>query len=270
MSTDTTTSTTATAKAAHGALSAIAQRQIKSLDKDEANVRRLDAVAKALCVDVYQVNYYIPSALSDEVDNPSRIFRRHGFRLDGSNWVFPEEGLVHKDVQAVMREWDAVKKEGVVSAWELTHAGQLVEIRVRYWVVKYTREQLAAMREAAQTQLADELIRTHTSLIKRIDDAAKRLEEAQAALAEDAAATDSDKAKAVYSHTGCLRATVNEACERFAMCLKGAELFDDTGSLDSLFGAVRDAIRVQAAAVNATLQARGVKTVTLPAAVAAE
>jgi hypothetical protein len=168
----------------------------------------------------------------------------------------------------VFHEWAKVEKDGVILIGNVGAVAGPGKVRVRHWIVKYTREQLAAMREAAQTQLAEELIRTHTSLIKRIDDAAKRLEEAQDALAEDA--TDSDKAKVVYSHTGCLRATVNDACERFAMCLKGAELFDDTGSLDALFGAVRDAIKTQAAAVNATLQARGVKTVTLPAAVAAE
>lgn len=253
----------ATGQVASAAISITAMRSLAVADSEEGAVRRLAAIADALVGDVYQVNYYIPTVLSDRVDNPSRIFRRHGFRLDGSNWVFTAKGLEAKPVQKVIREWETMTPlKGVGVPWDSSVAGKPIDIRVRYWVIKYTRDQLAQMRDMAQTQLADELQKTHRSLIERIDSAAKDLETARAELPADA--TQWDRAKLESANSGRIRATVTEACERFTMCLKGAEIFDDTGSLDALFGAVRDAIRTQALAVNATLRARRAKGVDVP------
>jgi hypothetical protein len=247
----------ATARAAKHAVTALVDKQIAGADQEETHVRRLSKVADTLG-DVFQVNYYIPSALDDEVSNPSRVFRRHGFRLDGSNWVFPVEGLEHPAVREVFAEWDAM----VPKEEESGVGGFVTRTKVRYWVIKYTKEQLSQMRELAQSQLADELQKTHRSLLARIESASNDLRAAQDALPDDATERDRDRLESGYN--GRLRATIQEACERFEMCLKGAEIFDDTGSLDALFGAVRDAIRARALAVNSLLAGKGVKTVRIP------
>ncbi len=231
-------------------------------DLGEANVRKLQRVAEVLRGDVYQVNYYIPTSLN--VENPSKIFRRHGFRLDGSNWVFPQKGLESKAVQQVLKEWDGLVPVNEQS----TLPGFSSKTTVRYWVIKYTNEQLSAMRELAQSQLADELQKTHRSLIERIDSASQRLKEVQEATEIDGkTVTAKDRDKADNTYNGAMRSIVQEACERFEMCLKGAEIFDETGDLNALFGAVQDAIYVQALAANAMLRKKCVKTVAIPKSV---
>lgn len=246
----------ATAEAAGMAASTLAARQTHAADSQERRVRRLERVNQILAGGISQLNYYIPDSLKKDYPNPSRIFRRHGIRLDGSNWLFPTAALQHDDVRAVLETWSSMLP---IDLGTLT-LDTPVKPRVRHWVTPLTREQLAPMRESAQEQLAEELREVHISLITRIDSAAERLREAREAV--DATPGSNDRAEA--SHNAALRATIAEACERFGMCLRGAELFDDTGALDSLFCALKDAIRTQTLAVNATLRARRVKQVTLP------
>lgn len=255
--------TAATAKHAVDTLAARGGVTLVTADDAEAKaqeikVRRLAKIAEMLSGEVYQVNYYIPSDC--DIANPSPIFRRHGFRLDGSNWVFPQKGLESKEVQRVFKCWDSLTTKQVPGSVPGTMSAK----RVRYWAIKYTKEQLAEMRDLAMSQLADELQKTHASLIQRIENAAKTLDEAMAA-----ATTAGDRHKAEAVHNGSLRGTIREASERFEMCLKGAEIFDDTGSLDALFAAVADAIQAQAKGANATLRARQVKQVAVPDAVKA-
>lgn len=262
------TGTQHTTTAVGSAVSAIARRQERAVDTQENRVRSAARAVQMLSGTVYQLNYYIPDVLRDKVPNPSRILRRHAYRLDGSNWVIPEAGLHHKDVQAALALFNVMPVE-TPSGLD----GFPNRVRADYWHTPYTPEQLATMREKEQERLRQGLLDTHTSLIERIESASTALRTAREALdkadeesrqGNGAGSTERDRAKLDNTYHGALRATINETCERFLMCLRGAELFDDTGSLDALFGAVRDAIAVQAAAVNATLRAKKVKTVALP------
>lgn len=255
--------------AAHAVAATVRSAPVRDDEKDdvyvnEQRIRRLAKVAEVLSGKVYQINYYIPTRMADKVGMAHcRIFRRHGFRLDGSNWVMPAKGLESKAVQKVLRDWDAFSTAEEDGEGGLS--GFTFKVRVRYWVIEYTQDQLAKMRDLALSQLADELRKTHCSLIKRIDTAAESLKKAQEELAaKGIKATARDRDAVENKYHGALRATVREACERFEMCLRGAEIFDDTGSLDSLFGAVRDSVRTQALAVNAYLRAKRVTTVQVP------
>ncbi len=196
---------------------------------------------------------------SRTVQATSRVFRQAGgFHLDGSNWIFDEKGLNSKLVQATFGRW--AQTIPISQTWQL--AGFTSTRKIRWWITELSPEQINSMKLVAQDQLAEELIGVHRSLIERIDSAATCLKDAQ-----DAAVTAKDTDKADNSYNAKIRDIIRDACETFESCIKGAEIFDDTGSLDALFGAVRDAIKTQAAAVNAALRAKRVKTVALPIAI---
>lgn len=256
-----TTAMSSTAQSAKTAVEILAMKQIGYVDDQENKVRRSARVVEMLTGEVYQLNYYIPSCL--EIENPSKILRRHAFRLDGSNWVIPQRGLDHKDIKRLFAEWDKlnpVEEESTVEGFTRKR-------RMRYWVVAYTKEQLCKMKESAQDQLAEELQETHKSLIQRIESAAKDLQKAQEELGDTITFNERNKLDSQYNAR--IRSTINEAIERFEMCLKGAEIFDDTGSLDALFGAVREAIKVRALTANAMLASKGVKRVQIPTTITA-
>ncbi len=163
---------------------------------------------------------------------------------------------------------------------------------MRKWVVPYTKEQLEAQRESAKEQMAEALRACHTALLERIDKASENLRKAQDALdaagplgplglplppeeqpTEDpelAGARAKARSKIDNAYNGAVRDSLRDACERFESCLKGAELFDDTGSLDHLFGALRDVLKAQAGAANAMLAAKGRKLVEIPQSVSGE
>lgn len=244
-----------TARSVGNAIAAIAAKGVYATDSEERTVRELDRRRAILSGTVWTLNYYIPSeGPGSEVENPSRALRRHGFRLDGSNWIIGEAGLNHPTVQAALRqftEWQ--RPEG--------YTGR----RPQRWLYALTPDQLAAQKEVAQEQLAHALQEAHKSLINRIASAAADLEEARETL--DATATQRDRDALDNAHNVRVRAAVTDACERFESCLKGAEIFDDTGSLDALFASTRDAIRTQAALVNAGLRKQRVKQVKVPATI---
>ncbi len=267
----------ATSKSAAHAVNVIAASRTHC-NGDEKKIRGLARAAEMLRGDVYQVNYYIPASLNSEVENPSRVFRRYGFRLDGSNWVFPQHGLESRQVQKVLKDFDAIIA-GYPPVDELPTDDDYDPLidedeepsdeggdgELDYWVVKYTAEQLAQMRESVHRRLAAELRKTHRSLIKRIDAAAQYLSQAQDELPPEATAKDREAIDGRYNAR--IRSTITEACERFQMCLLGAEIFDDTGSLDALFEARREAIAIRALAANAMLASKHVKTIAVPASI---
>lgn len=226
---------------------------------DEGRVRRMERAKELLRGGIWQMNYYHPKVL--KIKNPARMFRKYGFSLDGSNWVFTTAGLRAPAVRKALAEWDAMEPI------ENVESGIVIMVRPRHWEIPYSMEAIAAMRDAMQDQIAKELQEIHRSLIRRIDGAARDLEKAQAALAEKGEATERNLDKVENAYNGRIRATIKDACETFASCLKGAELFDDTGSLDALFQTKRDVIKAQALAVNALLASKGAKPVAIPAEV---
>lgn len=249
----------ATAETAANAVEAIISKRTLAMDKIENSALQLEALTKALSGKVHQLNYYIAEGC--RINNPSHILRRHGFRLDGSNWVITAEGLESPAVQEIIKTWDDYRANRLPN-----------EPALRYWIIDWTPEQLSKVKEAAKEQLAEELKDLHSSLIARIDNAAQTLQKAQEAFAEVEAAggpvTEKDRAKAENARNGSIRSAIKEACERFEMCLLGAELFDDTGDIKSLIQSHRDAIRTEALAADAELKARGVKGVKIPASIA--
>ncbi len=254
------TSLDSTARSAKAAIEVLSDHQTKCLDQEERRVRRADRAVRMLTGKVFSVNYYIPDHFGSRLANPSPVFERHGFRLDGSNWVFPEEGINHPAVQEVFAEFVKVREESAAKG----ETGR----KPYHWAIEWTAQQLAAVKASAMEQLAEELREAHVSLITRIDAAATRLTEARAALEAATDATERDHARLDDQHNGAMRSAVRDACERFEMCLKGAELFDDTGDLDVLFASTKDALRTAALSVNAMLMAKGRKTVDVPASIA--
>ena len=251
-----------TAKSVHSAVDNMTARQRHAVDGQEDHIRRLDKVVKVLSGNVIQVNYYIPSDMNDVAPSPCVIFRRHAVHhWDGSNWLFTEEGLNHKEVQEVFKVWDSLKPIEKPSTLGPQFKRRK---RVRYQIVPYTKDQLAQDKDAAVEQLSEALQEMHASLIQNIDKASETLKKAQEELTAKLGATAKDFDKVDNTYNATLRSNVRSACATFELCLKGAELYDDTGSLDALFGAARDALATTAMGVNALLAAKNVKTVAVP------
>ena len=291
-----TTSLGATAQDVAYAAGVIIARDERGYDPTERDILRSEKIIEALGGRVFQVNYYIPSSLNDRISNPAKIFHRHGYDLDGSNKLLTEKGLNDPEVVELFAFWTEFNKKQMESA-EPVPPGENPLLypdppTVGFWVVEYTAQQLAAMREAERVQLARKIREAHTSLITRIDHAAQALEEAQKALesspqvgelgvalppeeqTQESPETEAARAKARAridnNYNGCVREALRDAIERFESCLRGAELFDDTGKLDHLFAALRDVVKAQAISVNAMLAAKGRKLVEVPASISGE
>lgn len=252
-----------TANHVHGAAGVIAGKQVIALDGEENKVRRLARIAEILSGKVFQLNYYIPKRLAKKVGQKHiAVFRRHGFRFDGSNWVMTERGLDHPEVKEIFARWDSyapIDEESTLEGFQSRN-------RVRHWKIEYTKGQLAEMREEAIDQLASSLQATHRRLIKGIDKASKTLGKAREALKDDA--TEKERDKPFNDYCTALREKLKVACERFEMCLRGAEIFDDSGSLDSLFEAARLSIATRAESINLLLKMRAMKQVAVPQSIA--
>lgn len=248
----------------HGAATAVASREaghsVKGTDAMERNIDHKQKLVNALDGKLYQVNYCIPVRFEKVIANPSRIFRRYGVRLDGSNWVFTEKGLNHPDVQGVFKDFNAVQAVQSVNA-----AGYTITDVPEYWAVPYHPEVVAEVRAKAEVKLRRELIDLHTSLITRIGTASDRLAAARAALPEDA--TEGDKDKVEDAFFGSMRGNLRDAINAFEDALKAAEVFDENGKLADLFSGIRGAIRAEALAFNVETAAAGRKPVKLPATI---
>ena len=255
------------AAAAKAAVSTLAAKQIGygSIDSDDAEmaekrVRRLERAVELLSGKIHNLNWYIPAKHAKVSASAARVLRQNSFGLDGSNRIITQQQLesdIVQDAIASIRSLTPIELAGGVEGFPSRR-------RAKVWHVEYTKEQIAGIKEELREELYESIHDCHRSLIGSIDSAAQKLEKAR----EAAEATPKDIDKAVSDHTAALRSTVREACKRFELCLKAAEMFDDTGSLDSLFDATRDAIRTQTLAANAILRARKVKVVTLPKTVA--
>lgn len=257
----------AVANTSSGAMAAAARtagKEVKGVDDMERRVTQQQRVVKELTGNLYQVNYYIPEQLDHLVPNPSPIFRRHGVRLDGSNWIMTEAGVNHPDVQAVFAHMRAVAAEHTVRV--RSRFGYVETTTVEHWTVPYHPAVVEQFRKMAEDKLAKEIIAIHTSLIERLEKAAKRLDEANAKLPPDATQNDRDALQEAY--LASVRGTVNNATKCFADAIKAAESFDETENLSDLFEGVRQAIRAEGLAQNAKLAAAGRKTAKLPEEVA--
>lgn len=259
-----------TAEKTAEAVAVIVGKHAKAVDATEKKVRNLDGVVKVLGGRVYTVNYYIPICLNKLIPNPARIFARHGYSLDGSNKLLTEEGLNHPDIQEVFAFWNDFNRKQLENAPALPEgANPLLYASppvVEFWITENTPEQMAAMRETSRNALARAIREVHTSLITSIDNASETLKKAQEEMGPEP--TEKEAAAADDKCNGNIRQAIRAACEKFESCLKGAEMFDDSGSLDDLFDALRDSIQTQAAAANAVLAAKGRKQVELPPTVA--
>ncbi len=260
-----------TASAATKAIISIAKREGISLttgEEMELEARRRQRVVEILSGEVYSVNYYIPDQLKNVVRNPSYIFRKYAYRLDGSNWVFSAKGLETRKVKEWMAFVDQMNPLTEETDIVQPHGGSVtirVEVTAEYWVVQYTKEQRNVMREKAVRRLSQQLIKCHTSLITRMDKAAKAVAKAREKLGDKA--SHNAQTEVEQKHATRLRAVVTDACVSFEMALRGAEIYDDTGSLDAMFEAVRAVVASNAGGINALLSMRGMKQVKIPKAV---
>ncbi len=252
----------ATAKQTSKQVLAIAQKEglnVITGDSDELKVRRLQRIHEVLAGEVYSVNYYIPSRLAKKVGQKHiAIFRRHAFHLDGSNWIFSAKGLEAKEVKEVLAFWDQMKpieNEGGIPGFRS-------RTKLQYWIRPCTKDQLAREKEQVMEQLSEALQETHRKLIKRIDGAYKALQEAQEALGPNPSSNAMNEVQ--QQHATRYRSIITDACTRYESCLRGAEIFDDTGSLDAMFEALREIVYVRALACNAMLQAKALKEVKIP------
>lgn len=253
-----------TASAIHAGLDMLSARQVHREDAREQTVRRLEKTVKMFTGKIWRVNYYIPTSFNKLAPSPCVIFRKHCiFHDDGSNWLFTDEGLNHPDVQEVFNVWRNLKP--TVKPARLT--GFVKRVGVRFSTTELTPEQLATEKEAAQDQLSQALIEMHETLLERIENAATSLEKAQKELVEKGIVTQRANDKLDNTHNATLRQIVTSAVATFEMVLRGAEIFDDTGSLDAIIDASRNALAVTAMGVNLYLEAKKVKGVEVPASV---
>ncbi len=245
---------------------------------EENHIRRLARIADILSSDIYTVNYYVPTRQKAKkvagekrkrskggLRNPKRIFRKYGVYLDGSHLVMTKTGWEHPEVQ----DWVKKVEEAAALVPEESCGleGFTMRKRPRVWKTLYTKGQIEAMREDVVDQMSVALQMNHRSMIRRIDKAGERLRKAQEKLSKEASECAQSEVEGDWLTS--LRGTMKVACERFEMALRGAEIFDDTGKLDSLFKASREAIATRVTLINGLLEKKGMKKVAVPATISA-
>lgn len=203
--------------------------------------------------DLYIFWYYIPAELSEtEVDNPSDMLWRYGFRFDGSCWIMPEKGMKSEYVQGLLSYWKTVppvevKGKGLVG--------------VRTHLTRVHPEDMADMVAMAKDQLATEIRRVHASVINRIAKAGTTLEKAIAECETEqnrrVKAKAEDKAQSVRDNA--VRAILKKASESMLNCVACAQAFDETENAKDLLAALRQVIVVETETFNAQMRVRGGK-----------
>lgn len=237
------------------------KKAVRGVDQMETEVNRLSEVVRMLKGPLYMLIYDIPESLNSVCPNPSVVFWKHGYRLNKSCWVMTQEGLDSTAVQSELKHWRECPK----TPRQIPGTPYVEVVEVECHIIKYADDQLDNIRQIAVKKLNRELIRIHSSLIHRIENAAKTFDQATAALDQLASSgvevSEKDRKKPEDAQVTALRGALKDAMKHFSGALKSAEAFDDTDQLSDLFNSVREVIRAQIGAFNVWCRANDRKEV---------
>jgi hypothetical protein len=213
---------------------------------------------------LFIVNYYIPVELSRltvevpsqrtgrtvtrlAVPNPAADWRGLAIHLDGSNWLMTGESLKDCAVQDFFGRMDDYKD----------FVGGQGESPA-YWDTKLRDEEHAKFLAIAERKFMTYVRNLHTSLIECIASADAALREAMEAPEWKEASEKERSATETYRHNR-VRSRIKKADEELEASIKCAEAFDMTEEMESLFSALRSAIRSQRESFNAVAESRNIK-----------
>jgi hypothetical protein len=218
------------------------------LGADNLHLRGLDNIHKAVNEQMWDLTYDIPSALNEQVPNPSPVLWRFGFRKELSVWVLPQKSLDSPVIQELLSFWEA---HGVK-----TH------------LVRYHPDDFQLVRDMAYDALRKEVQRVHASLIERLESASKALDAARAELDKDSEGkhtTHADYDRVEKRHDNARRAIINAAAKSLNASIDCARAFDATEAVDDLLQALQHAVRSEALAFNALASKKHIKGVSFAA-----
>ncbi len=238
---------------------------------EEQTIIAQDAAITEMKQGIWQLNYYIPAVLSDEVPNPAGRFHRAGIIAeDGSYWLLSASRVEHPTITEELKFWDSwAPGSPNIERWNEQRMRDglkpLVGMRagVRYRLVPVHPEYVEAMREWAWECLAERVREIHASLIERIGNAAERLDKAREAQTADLlksgqilTITQEDLRLERARHQA-VRAAIKDATQAIEGAIEAAECFDAEEKFPDLFRAVFNAIRAETQAHNARVIAEG-------------
>lgn len=229
------------------------QARAKS-DETGTHLSRLSNACDTLAdQDLYIFWYYIPAELSErEVENPSAMLWRYGFRFDGSCWIMPEKSMKSEAITSLLAYWKTVPPV------EVRGKGM---VGVRTHLTRVHPDDMEDMVAMAKDRLSEEIRRVHQSVIERIASAGATLEKAIAECENEqnrrVKAKAEDKAQAVRDNA--VRAILRKASEAMLNCVACAQAFDETESAKDLLSALRSVIMVETETFNAQMRVRGGK-----------
>jgi hypothetical protein len=214
-------------EALNNTAAAVANKSLARAGNDLAGMEKVVADCSQPFV---MLIYDIPSRLSSECPNPSRLLWRHGFRLNLSCWVLP------------LREMDALPLVDLMALW--------AEHGVRVHCIEYAESQRDKIKAIAVEKLEEELRRQHTSLIVNLSSADEWLKKAL-----EAADGEKGLAKAGATYKGRMRLVFREASNMLDAAILCAQTYDDTGMTSDLVNGLRQAIAAKKAAFEAHAEA---------------
>jgi hypothetical protein len=179
--------------------------------------------------------YYIPIQLDPEGLNPSRTFRRLGFRFDGSCWIMPESSLNSPAFKEVLAMWDE---------WKAPTDGRP---GMDYCYIKQDSAYQNMLRDRALLYLERTVMDAHTSLITSIDSASKSYDTAMK-LAEEAGdnlrSREGKKKvdKLLSRRISHVKGALKEVREKLTAAIECAVLFDQSMAIQDLLRGLREVI----------------------------
>jgi hypothetical protein len=215
--------------------SKLESHQCLKLGNEAQRLRNLDRAIKRLeDQELFALGYDIAVHKLRDCPNPSDFLWKYGFRWLQSCWILTEESLESDEVQELLDLWDMHN--------------------IKYNVIPWAGYACQQIRSIARDQLAGEMARVHTSLIKRMADADERLGEAMNLIESQDSNKTPEQVEATHYHARYVALRQSQAA--LENCIACAERFDVQGDVESLVEGLRKACESELRALDALKMAR--------------
>ena len=193
-----------------------------------------------------QFVYYVPVRVSNPpsrggrgmfADNATRMYA-FGVHFDGSTWTV-KDGHLPTELMADMDDWNARPE-----------VQEDKGLQVRYRLLKYHPDELAAFRAEAYDRLREHVCSLQTSLLSAIDTAAANLAEVEEGwMRLETPVTDDERRAAQCKRNDKVGGALCTARRELEKAVKVAAIFDETEAIADLVSAVRASIRAHEASL---------------------